>query len=211
LSLPYGLTFGPDGDLYVTSGNNTVIRYNGTTGALIGTFVTAGSGGLSSPRGLVFLPNGRLLVASFTNNALLQYNGTTGAFIGQFNNGPAMTGPWGVRVGPDGNLYAVRSTGTIRVQSYKADTGLYLRSFVRADPPLISPTGLAFRPGSNSDCNANQVLDVCEPESMDINLFVQEMLAEPQAQSSICLYDQDSNGLLDGRDVPGFVAILLGP
>jgi hypothetical protein len=33
-----------------------VLEYNGTTGAFVGAFVTAGSGGLSRPIGLVFGP-----------------------------------------------------------------------------------------------------------------------------------------------------------
>ena len=47
LNLPHGLTYGSDGNLCVASaGSNAVLRYNGTNGAFIDTFITNGSGGL---------------------------------------------------------------------------------------------------------------------------------------------------------------------
>src|SRR3990170_1183036 len=71
--------------LFVTSFNsNEVLRYDGTTGAFIDAFVTAGSGGLDVPVGLVFGPDGNLYVSSGSTNEVLRYDGTTGAFIDAF-------------------------------------------------------------------------------------------------------------------------------
>ena len=47
------VAFGPDGHLYVSSyGTDSVLRYNGSTGAFINTFVPSGSGGLSGSGGM---------------------------------------------------------------------------------------------------------------------------------------------------------------
>ncbi len=160
LTEPYGMTFGPGGDLYVSDSANRVLRYSGTTGAYAGEFVSAGGGGLSGPRDLAFLPDGRLLVASYNTNSVLQYDGA-GAPLGVFDNGPELTGAWGLLVTPDGNVLASRSTGTIRIMEY-APNGLYLRSFIRGDSALVAASMFAVRPASTNDCNENLVLDRCD-------------------------------------------------
>jgi hypothetical protein len=114
LQLAVGLTFGPDGNLYVASigsfggGVDTIMRFNGRTGAPMpssgndgAVFVAAGSGGLFSPfGGHIFGPDGNgdgrqdLYVPSFEfdgNNkakaktaSIKRYDGVTGAFIDTF-------------------------------------------------------------------------------------------------------------------------------
>ena len=55
LSRARSSVFGPDGNLYVASADtNSVLRYNGATGAFIDAFVPSGSGGLNSPWDLAF-------------------------------------------------------------------------------------------------------------------------------------------------------------
>jgi hypothetical protein len=83
LSVVSGLTFGPDGHLYVGSGNG-VNRYDGRTGHFIDAFVAQGSGGLSLPVEVLFGPDRNLYVASANSGSVLRYDGRTGAFIDAF-------------------------------------------------------------------------------------------------------------------------------
>ena len=111
LGLPSALTFGPDGNLYVASTSafaagslDAVLRYQGPSGkrpgAFIDVFVPPGSGGLLSPVGVIFGPDGNgdgrqdLYVSSGELTGLgadqgrlgtiTRYDGVTGAFIDAF-------------------------------------------------------------------------------------------------------------------------------
>lgn len=161
---PYGLAFGTLGRLFVAGSDNSVRRYDGFSGAFIDVFVSAGSGGLSGPRGMVFTSNNRLLVASFNNSGVLEYS-PTGVFLRNVTTGIIPNGAWGLRIGPNGNLFVGRNTGQIRILEYDLAAGRYLRSFIRGDNLLTSPTGFAFRPRSLVDCNANFAVDTCDVAS----------------------------------------------
>jgi WD40 repeat protein len=129
---PLGLTFGPDGNLYVASLlDNSVLRYNTSTGALIDKFVAPGSGGLSKPTGLAF-HNGNLYVASFDNNNILRFNAQTGQFVDEIvaPGSGGLSGPSGLKISPLGALF-VNSYFSNSVAAYNADTGAFIKSFVQ--------------------------------------------------------------------------------
>ncbi len=163
LSTPHGIAFGPGGNLFVAGGNR-VNEYDGASGVFLRNFVAPGAGGLSDARGIAFVSDGRLLVANRASNAILAYD-AGGAPLGQFNNdGYNLGQPWGVRIGPNGNVFVARTASDSRLIEFDVTTGRYLRSFIRGDSQLIQPTGFAFRPESPTDCDANGVLDACELE-----------------------------------------------
>ena len=70
-----GIGFGPDGRFYVGSwGNDTVERFNGTTGAYIDNYVTAQLGGLRETTYYAFIPGHQVMVIAATAVELVSLN-----------------------------------------------------------------------------------------------------------------------------------------
>ncbi|MCS7469113.1 GEVED domain-containing protein [Stieleria sp. ICT_E10.1] len=124
---PDNLTFGPNGDLFVGY-SNTVDRYNGTTGASLGTFVQPGSGGLNRlfQGGLIFGPdrNGDaqtdLYVTSGSTDEVLVYDGSDGSYIEPlFSAGlGGLDLPAGLTFDDDGNLLVGKVGGDDDLMRY---------------------------------------------------------------------------------------------
>ena len=116
---PDALSWGPDGQLYVSSGRSpeqsAILRYDGDSGEFLGVF--AAGGGLTRPYGHVFGPDGYLYVSSFLSDQILRYDARSGRFVDVFAQGTGASGgangPNGLAFGPDGKLY-VSTEGSVR-------------------------------------------------------------------------------------------------
>ena len=149
-------TADPNGGFIVTR-NDRVIEYHGTTGRLVRVF--GADGGLTNPMGMVFRPNGNLLVASSEwfyppqnpgggypiVNEVLEFDGTTGECLGAFvPDGSGLDWPGGMTWGPNGNLFVV-SIKTNSVLEFDGQTGAVIGTFATSGL-LSNAWGLAFKP-----------------------------------------------------------------
>ena len=80
LSGPAGLSFGPDGNLYVSSiDTDEVLRFDGETGEFIDVFASGNS--IDGPTFVTFGPDNNLYVSSNLTNEVFRFDGKTGEFI----------------------------------------------------------------------------------------------------------------------------------
>jgi streptogramin lyase len=148
-------------DLLVSSNASSTVERFDLQGASLGAFVPAGSGGLLSPDGMVFGPDGNLYLCSERTSAVLRYDGKTGAFLGTF----VPSGSGGLDIcevpifGPDGDLY-VSSTHANAVFRYDGKTGAFKSAFVPPGAGLHTPSGITFGPDGNlyvSNTDADEI------------------------------------------------------
>src|SRR4029078_5931774 len=104
LYTPSAMTFGPDGNLYISGGtfggNLGVRRYNPTTGAFIDFFANTGSD-LNVPIGITFGPDNNLYVATQNAANVMRFNYPSGTFMDFFisNGGGGLTSPFHLMFG----------------------------------------------------------------------------------------------------------------
>jgi len=163
LSRPRTPLFGPDGngdgaqDLYVASADgNEILRFDGTSGDFLDSFVTVNSGGLLSPGDIVFGPDGNLYVSSLGNlpgtpappggGSVLRYNGSTGAFIDAVATG--LSGPLGMVFGPDGSLYTAEQSTDQVLRTSGGVTSVFVSA---GNGGLDLPRNVLFGPDANGD------------------------------------------------------------
>jgi PKD repeat protein len=145
LSIAGGIDIGPDGDLFVVSVlTNSIIRYDGATGAPVGTFLTGpGTVALFT---LAFGPNGNLFVPDTSVGSVLEYDGTTGGLVGTFveSGSGGLDNPLGLTFGPNGNLFVI-SKDTDSIIEYDGATGEAVGTFADLGAVgLTIPVDLAF-------------------------------------------------------------------
>ena len=144
----FGLTVGHAQELLLRNqSTDEVLAFNGTSGAFISAFVSAGSGGLDRPDDLAFGPDGNLYVTSTNTGQVLRYNGTTGSFIDVFvaAGSGGLDSPSNMVFGPDGNLY-VENLISDQVLRYDGNTGAFIDVFIAGISTIFD---MVFGPDGN--------------------------------------------------------------
>lgn len=113
MSQPVEATFGPDGNMYVSDqGNESIMRYNGISGAFIDTFSSRGL--LLDPQGIVFAPDGRLLVANYNGDNIVAIDsaGNQSVFATGINGPNGITIRGVAAAAPEPATFALLALGT---------------------------------------------------------------------------------------------------
>ena len=195
---PTGIAFDPAGDMLVASYNsNSILKYDGQSGAFAGEFVAPLTGGLRGPdAGMTFGPDGDLYVPSYVTNEVLLFDGETGAFIREFV--PAFSGglrnPRDLRFRSDGVLY-VSSEGSGAILRYDSQ-GTFIDVFTQTPRPagfVISPfDGDVFVVSTSRhrvarhDGRTGSLKEIVVPpraDGMDAPVFI-EMFPDPYVRCS---------------------------
>jgi streptogramin lyase len=110
LANAHQLAFGADGSLYVASGDtDSVLQFDGTSGAFLRTVVPTGTQGIDYPWGMTLGPDNKLYVAGRRSDNILRYDPITQQVDTFVADGNGLRGPVGLTFGPDGQLYVANS------------------------------------------------------------------------------------------------------
>jgi WD40 repeat protein len=156
-----GLTFGPDGNLYVSSGTDEVLRYHGVTGIFLDPFVSRRAGGMDDPTDLAFGPDGNLYVCclrggtGLSESQVLVFDGVTGCFLRALvrddpgtpiDETGGLKEAWGIAFDAQDRVYLTSHLNN-KVLRYDRVTGAVIDCFVQPNAGgLDRPFGLEFGP-----------------------------------------------------------------
>ena len=159
LSQPQSILFrASDANNFLVASNATdsVLRYDGQTGAFLNAYVPSGGNGLSGPTGVVQDGNGNVYVASSNNSRILKYSGAlSGTFIPGYvvSSAVGLVNPTGMVVDSANALY-VSSAGTNQILKFDPN-GVPMPSAGNAgavwSTGLSNPQGLAIVTDSNNN------------------------------------------------------------
>jgi DNA-binding beta-propeller fold protein YncE len=151
---PTALVYDAAGNLLVLNEfSNNVLKFNGTTGAFIGTLIdtpTIDSVGLHDAADMEMGPDGNLYLMAHFNNPfdapknIHKFSATTGAYLGVFSSGRPFRHQHGLAWGPGGNLYQ-GNVADSTIESFNGATGAFLGTFA-GHPSLFPIADLAFGP-----------------------------------------------------------------
>ncbi len=160
MTSPKYMAWGPDNNILVVGNavaGSRILEIDATTGALLGSLITPGAGGLSAGQGITVHTDGLVYVSNAGANNVLRYDASTGAYAGQFVSpgSGGLSNPHSLRFGPDGNLY-VASRNNDSVKIYDGTTGAPLGDFVAPGTDgMDQPTGLLFVPRNPGDVDGD--------------------------------------------------------
>jgi sugar lactone lactonase YvrE len=150
----------PSGYLLVDSfDNNSILRYNESTGAFVDTLIPKGSGGLNDSVGMILGRDDNLYVSnhlepltSGQTSSVLRFNGASGAFLSVIADSSQVSSPRSICFGPDGNLYVAEGKGPGTILRFDGTTGAFLDDFVPTGSDGLShPTAMLFGPDGTND------------------------------------------------------------
>jgi tripartite motif-containing protein 71 len=150
--LSYGYTLSAVDILYVTTNNNTIIKYD-TSGNYLGLFADSN---LNNPHGLVFDSAGNLYASNRNGNSISKFD-SSGLFKGSISTSQ----PFGLAFDSSGNLYAAND-GESSISKFDS-TGSFVSYFGPATTGYTH-VGLSFdSSGYLYAANNNNTIDKYDP------------------------------------------------
>jgi len=136
----YGITQGPNGNLYVADKDNHRVQVLDKNGTFIKKFGENGTapGQFSQPRDLIFLPDGRLIVG---DSNYLNYFDSNGTFITRTNSSSAKQY---VSLAPDGSIWSYQ-----RLRDSEGSSIVYQSTVFNGSRTAFTPEGDLIESGNN--------------------------------------------------------------